>query len=254
MTINTPGEPGAFEGDVFFGDTEDSTRATHVYVRREWVSIVHPKLDHSAMAGNISDIIPGTEAIPDDMPNAEHGDMSLEYNMQNFNALVAANTAMTSELAGAQAQINLLVANGEEHRDAIVNYEKAIADLRNSRTEDRADYRVLNETNRDQAKTIKEMAEAHKEMSAKLEYEKDRVNALGLQLERTKGYLDRTLEQDEQYDTASAVPEQRISRPRGPRIGDIPMPVRSGDGYRVMEAAFPGDRIRSSAPPAPRTY
>jgi hypothetical protein len=200
------------------------------------------------------DPIPGLDAIPADMPDAPEGDMPLHYDLQTFNALVSANTAQQTEISSLEGKIQMLVEAGERDREAIANYEESVGDLQAMRREDRATIKLLTETNAEQSKTLKELTAINESHTKSLNYELERSTALNLQLERMKGYLDRTLEQDEQFDKTPAIPEQPIMRPRGPRIGEIAMPVRESQSARYWDAAEIVGRATAGTQRPSRTF
>lgn len=247
MKLNYPTEPGAYPGDEFFGDESNTTRVTHKYINDQWVSVVHPN------PGVNETPIPGLDAIPADMPNAEEGEMPLHYDVQTFNALVAANTAQQTEISSLNDKIQMLVTAGDRDRETIANYEESMGDLQAMRKEDRATINGLHEAIAAHATTIRDQQKAIKEQSYIVEHARDHATALSLQLERMKGYLDRTLEQDEQYDKSPAIPEQPILRPRGPRIGDIAIPMTKAE-RDLFPDGFPGERSRVHTAPMPRNF
>lgn len=229
MKINEPAGNGAYEGDEFFGLEGNNLIATHVWRGGGWHRV-------PMVMGTTEDPIPGLEDIPADIPNAPEGEMPLHYDVQTFNALVAANTAQQTEISSLESKIQMLIETGERDREAIANYEESLGDLQAMRREDRATIKLLTETNAEQSRTLKELTAVVEAHTKNLRYELERSTTLNLQLERMKGYLDRTLEQDEQFDKTPAVPEQPILRPRGPRIGGIPMPVRDTERAPYWDA------------------
>jgi len=162
--------------------------------------------------------IPGAEEIPADIPNAPPGDMPLEYNLQNFNALVSANTALIGEVAN-QAQI--------------------IADLRD-RIEDMREESKRNDKTFGQFVTRE--AEWKKEktiLQNDLSFARSQAEQYRRQLDRTQGYLDRVLDEEDRIDApATETRTVPVERPTvGPDLNNIPQPIHPA--HRNQE----GDRL-----------
>lgn len=177
--------------------------------------------------------IPGAGNVFEEVPQAEHkeGDMALPYNLQTFNELVAANTALQSELAG---------------RDAvIVEKDQIIQDLR-----DRAD--ELKMSNREYLTQIKDLQQHDKDMKSRLDdavadvdYHRENAASLQRKLDRSLGYLDRVIDDQEAY----REPEKRAVAPApvGPDLGAIPEARRRSRNQDGMMMGI-GDSIRFSDP------
>ncbi len=157
--------------------------------------------------------IPGADAIPADMPDAPHGDVSLEYSLQQFNALVAANTAMTTEISGFGAreqawteQVGQMQANIDDLRVAAESAQK-----------------VMN----DQRKAIAAHESVSKDQADELKFAQDHAATLQRRLDRSLGYLDRVLDDEDGH----RAPETRtVAAPRpevGPALGMIPDAIRA---------------------------
>lgn len=112
----------------------------------------------------------GLDAIPLDMPNSEPGDMRLEYSLQNFNALCAANTAMEATINDLERLVEEVRARVGEQAGTITMMESLIGKIDDEKTEAR-------------------------QRCARVELEKiaaeDRAIRVEMQLQRALGYLDR---------------------------------------------------------------
>jgi hypothetical protein len=188
------------------------------------------------------DHIPGVEAIPAEMPNAEHGDISLEYNLQNFNALVSANTAMQTEISGAAERETLL-------REQVAAGAKWVEDLQNSLKRQQA--------HASEAREIHLETKAERDrLKQEIEFRDNQVVELQRKLDRTQGYLDRVLDEE---DGVRAPETKTVIAPRppvGPALGDIPRAIRRDSSGRAdMDYAFHAEPIRQfDSPERPRRY
>jgi len=176
--------------------------------------------------------IPGASAIPTDMPDAPHGDMPLEYNLQNFNGLVAANTAMETEI-GSLNQI--------------------IEDLRDRLSDQR---REIDGNERGFAALAKELDAAKKALVAAngdAAFMRDQRDVLQRRLDRTLGFVDRVLDEEASL-RAPAERKVPVTAPSvGPDIASVPEAVRRDEQGRIdMPYAFAGEPLRMVEPTEPR--
>lgn len=157
-----------------------------------------------------------------EIPQSEigEGNGSLKYTEQNFNALVAANTALQSELAGAQALLSTVTAE----RDRAI--ETAERTLRVAETGQKSLQAAQAE--------IKELREALDNERTELTYFRDHAVVLEKQLERIKGYTDRVL--DEEARIGEPVKVAAPAAPIGPDLGSIaPAQRRARAGRDAMD-------------------
>jgi hypothetical protein len=165
-----------------------------------------------------------------DAPQSPHGDgkMPLEYTEQNFNMLVAANTAMQSEIAG---------------KDAI------IADVR-ERLDDMR--RELKNAERAYSTIVSELGEAKSQRQAGDEermYERRRADALARRLDRALGYIDRVNDSDQIVTDEEGKPN--FPSTIGPDVEAIDMPFPRGAASltsSAFAAAEPATIARSEYP------
>lgn len=182
------------------------------------------------------DPIPGAEAIPADMPNAQPGDVSLPYDLQTFNALVAANTAMQTEISSLNEKAALI----EQQRDS----------FKESLVEERANTKIY-------LAQIKDLQSAHGEMSkrfdekmaekdADIQFAKDQRDTLQRRLDRALGYLDRTLDEEDALRAVDTTVERAPRPPVGPSLGMIPDAVRRDKHGRTdMDFAYAATDLAS---------
>jgi hypothetical protein len=156
----------------------------------------------------------GMEAIPAEMPNSEHADISLEYSLQNFNALVAANTAMQTEIS----------AFGEKEaawRELVDSKDASLKDLRDSL--------ALHQKHSVEARElhIKRQA-ALDDLQTQFGFVTAQRDVLQRRLDRSLGYLDRVIDQEDEFAAPPTETMPRAKPPVGPAIGEIPDPVKPG--------------------------
>lgn len=187
-------------------------------------------LDHYDAALRVETLLPRGEGA--DAPQSElaDGEMALMYTEQNFNSLAAANTAMQTEISSLLERAN--------------EKDQVIQDLR-----DRID--ELRVTNRDYLTQVKDLQAHDKDMKSRLDdaaadvdYHRDNAASLQRKLDRSLGYLDRVIDDQE----GSREPEKRTVAPPpiGPDLGAIPEARRrSRNGIDMMAI---GDSIHFTDP------
>jgi hypothetical protein len=145
------------------------------------------------------------EANPNNPPPATSVDPTLEFTIENFNALVAANTSMETEISN----MNVLVADLRDR----------IADLRQSAANAEQGFSTL-------AKELSEVKALAVERRYDRDYERDRATALQRKLDRSLGYIDRIVDQDQTVVDEEGKPQfpQNI----GPDLSGVVEPVRHG--------------------------
>lgn len=165
---------------------------------------------------NDDNTITGTDAIPNDLVDSPHGEMPLEYTLQNFNALVSANTAMTSELA---------------------NLNTIIVDLRDRLKDETEARKTSGIAFSDMSKRYDEVCVALTEQRTAAESKIDdlrndglhyrkTISALEQKLQRTFGYVDRVLEQEQSYEKQPSIEAKPMVPVKGPAVNDIVMPQK----------------------------
>lgn len=183
------------------------------------------------------DPIPGAEAIPADLPNAQPGDVSLPYDLQTFNALVAANTAMQTEISSLNEKAALI----EQQRDS---FKEALDEERANTKVYLTQIKDLQQHDRDRQKAHGEKLEA---ALADLQFANDQRDVLQRRLDRALGYLDRVMDDEDSRQPPEFTTEQ-VGKPAvGPAIGQIPDAVRpdtARQAHRDYFSAFPGEPIR----------
>jgi hypothetical protein len=172
----------------------------------------------------INDTIPGSEVIPDNIPDSPHGDMSLEYSLQNFNALVSANTAMQGEVSSLNVIIADLRDRLKDNAHEIAGNEKAYNDLYVERGELK--------------KELVALKQKHDNVVEDRNFAREQTAVLQRRLDRSLGYLDRVLDDEDgmRAPDTRAVPAEKP--PVGPAIGEIPdaaMPSRRERNYSDAE-------------------
>lgn len=173
--------------------------------------------------------LPGAEAIPADMPNSPHGDMPLEYTLQNFNALVAANTAMETALADALIREGTLQDENTHLREVInESLKPAIA--------------ALTKATDDQERIIRARDKTIEQRDADLQFANDQAATLQRRLDRATGYLDRVLDDEDSIRSGETRTVPAPKPPVGPALGEIPDAVRRDRSGRTdMPYAFAGE-------------
>jgi len=181
----------------------------------------------------------GADAPQSDLAD---GKGALYYTEQNFNELVAANTAMTSELAA---------------RDAVIaEKDQIIADLRDRN----ADYKRENERH-EQAfdRGLKEVGETRKKLSDEMEahaYTRSLLEAANRRVERASGYIDRVLDDESRLDDAPKETRPLPKDPIGPDLRGIydPRPPRRQDSDNAFSFEGAVARTAYHAPLRERRY
>jgi hypothetical protein len=142
-----------------------------------------------------------------DAPQSEiqEGHGTLDYTEQNFNALVAANSAMEAEISN----LNRLLGAKEEELQGVKELMRSAVDNAD------AWRRQVEAHQRD----VREMREGLENERVETQYFRDHAQVLERKLERMKGYTDRVLEQDASIQPVEKVPAP--PRPVGPAIEDI---------------------------------
>lgn len=179
-----------------------------------------------------------------DVPQSDiqpgHG--SLDYTEQNFNALVAANSAMEAELNTIRDVIASATRELEQGKEAM-RAAGANADAWRRQCEA-------------QGSAAREYREAVENERVELQYFRDHAQVLERKLERMKGYVDRVIEQDLSCGEPRSV--EAPPRPVGPALDDIVPAVRrsgklSADGNWAELSMVPG-LLRSASDEPVRRY
>lgn len=169
--------------------------------------------------------IPGAAAIPADMPNSPHGDVPLEYTLQNFNALVAANTAMETALADNEIQFLALQARIQEMKDTLALQQAHSVEAR--------------EAHMDRRDLLSKSGKRVDELTLELDYARKHGAALQRRLDRSLGYLDRVLDDEDGIRSGETRTVPAPKPPVGPALGEIPDAVRRDRSGRTdMPHAF----------------
>lgn len=183
-----------------------------------------------------------------DAPQSETkpGDIPLMYTEQNFNQLVAANTALMSEIAGRDELLKekdeLIFTLRERIDDFQANTRRLEKELSDSKKSDAANMEVL------------------AEKAKRIEYLGDLLVAQKLRTERAKGYIDRFLDEEQRLDPAVPAPVQPVQpAAKGPDLGSIQDPhppfARNQAGDReAMFSMRAATMSRDSIYHAPRRY
>jgi hypothetical protein len=233
-----PIDAGAFEGDTFKGDDNDLDKVTHQWANGNW----HQLAPEVAEPANMTDIadeheaqMPGMEAIPADMPNSEPkpGDIPLEYNFQNFNALVSANTAMQTALADAEIRVSELSAHLIAREGEVSHLREVISDSLKP-TIDKLQTIVT-----DQETEAKRLRKLNEGLTSDLTFANEQRETLQRRLDRSLGYIDRFLdvESEGQAPLTQSVPAPQPAV--GPNLGSVPDAVRRNERGDVdMPYAF----------------
>lgn len=210
------------------GHPEDRTHGADSAIDDE---IIAPR-NMTDQADAKQDFMPGAEAIPADMPDAPRGEMPLEYNLQTFNALVAANTAMETEISSLNEKMDLIA----QQRDG---FKEALDDARGTNRAHLTQIKDLQQADKDRQREIADL-------NVDLDFAKDTAATLQRRLDRALGYTDRVLDEED----AARAPESRVvpaPRPEvGPALGMIPDPVRRSDkaSDRMWDRAMSASSIR----------
>jgi len=157
--------------------------------------------------------IPGLEDLPGDIGDSPHGDMSLEYTLQNFNALVSANAAMQTELsAGAAREAEL--------QDQMAHLREVFAESL------KPTIAALTKVTDDQEKLIRKRDEQLERRDADVAFATAQRDTLQRRLDRSLGYLDRVLDDEEGHRAPDTRTVAAPKPPVGPALGEIPDAVR----------------------------
>ena len=171
---------------------------------------------HDSTSAIDDDIIPGAGNIFNEIPQAQHkeGDMALVYNMQTFNELVSANTALQSELAGRDSLITSLEDQLKQAEGAKAEYE-LVVDKHVGRIE----------------KDLTEARDLLAEERGSHEHTRRLLATANQRVARASGYIDRVLDDEQRLDDPVKLPAPPAPpAPRGPAlndIGDPPAPYRT---------------------------
>jgi len=235
-----PIDAGAFEGDTFKGDDNDLAKVTHQWTNGNWHQIQGEQPQIAAPA-NMTDIadehaaqMPGMDAIPGDMPDAERGisDIPLEYNLQTFNALVAANTALQTALSDSEIRVSDLTAHLDTRRSENDHLREVIADSLQPSLD------KLQKITVDQERENNRILKLNEGLNSELTFMTDQRNTLQRRLDRSLGYLDRVMDEEEVANAPTSIPRPAPRPPVGPALGQIPDAIPPKSGSRNEEASW----------------
>lgn len=191
----------------------------------------------------VGESIPGAGRVFEEVPQAgpKPAGMSLEYSLQTFNELAAANTALQSEVAG--------LMNVAKEKDVI------IADLRERLGEVKEVNAKLEKSWYDQQKLTRAAQEELADANGELRHMRELVAAERRRTERAKGYIDRFLDEEQRLEPQATTPSHPIAAPKGPDLGSIldpipPISERDDKANWMMGVA----RARDDHYVAPRRY
>ena len=175
----------------------------------------------------------GMEAIPADMPDSPRTDTPLEYTLQNFNGLVAANTALETELSA-----------GAERERAL---NASIVLLHEQLAESRRTAEVYEAHAERYSKLAQERKTELDNQTSDLAYARDEAQELRRKLDRMSGYLDRVLDDEDGMRAPETRQVPALKPMVGPDFDDIPRAVRrNARGDTDMGYAFRGERVMHS--------
>jgi len=163
-----------------------------------------------------------------------NGDMALMYTEQNFNSLVAANTAMETELSSLMRRL--------------ADKDETMASLRNTidfmaKASEKHEETVF-ELKRNHDKIVKGLEEERGEHA----YTKQLLAGEQRRTERAKGYLDRVLDEQGAYAAPQTETVTIPPAPVGPRLGDIydpPRPTRHDSDSPTFARGYVGEARHS---------
>lgn len=187
--------------------------------------------------------IPGAGRVFEEVPQAEpkEAGMALKYNLQTFNELAAANTALQSEIAG--------LMEVAKEKDVI------IADLRERLGDFKEENTKLEKSWHDQHTLTRAAQEELGKANSELTHMRELVAAERRRTERAKGYIDRFLDEEQRIEPQAMTPSHPIAAPKGPDLGSILDPIQPrnerGDSASWMMGAA---RARDDHYVAPRRY
>lgn len=139
------------------------------------------------------------------------GDIPLMYTEQNFNQLVAANTALMSEIAGRDELL-------KEKDELIFTLRERIDDFRRENEK-------LEKSWNEATKLVKAGDTALENQHERNAHLRECLVAERLRTERAKGYIDRFLDEEQRLDPAVPAPVQPVQpAPKGPDLGSIQDP------------------------------
>lgn len=234
-----------YEGRKHFGQA-GSPDATHEFTNGAWMQL---RPDVAPAPENMTEVadqheaqIPGIEAISD-IPDSPHkeGDIPLEYSVQNFNALVAANTAMQTALADAEMRFADISVHLETRVSENLHLREVIRDSMRPTIES------LQKVTEDQETEARRLKKLNEGLNADLTFANAQRETLQRRLDRSLGYIDRFLDDEEAVHAPTA---QSVPAPRpdvGPALGMIPDAVRPGrdeDRWHATASVISSDRGR----------
>lgn len=174
-----------------------------------------------------------------DAPQSEiqEGHVPLNYTEQNFNELVAANTAMQTEIASHETLVGAL-------RAQIENLTEALADSRESGRAYLTQIKDLQQADRDSRKRVDE---ANNEAT----YQRERADESQRKLDRALGYIDAGLDAKLEHKDRDGAPQ--IGSPVGPDLMSIPRAYRRyADDGAIPRMAMAATELRTAEYPAKR--
>lgn len=158
------------------------------------------------------------------------GSMPLYYTEQTFNELVAANTALMSEVAGRDALLT-------EKDELIFSLRERIDDFRQENERLENSWNEVNKHVKAADAAMQDLHERNGFLHEQLAVERQRT-------ERAKGYIDRFLDEEERdAEPASLTPQPVPPAPRGPDLNAIRDPEppfktdQAGHPYATMARA-----------------
>lgn len=196
---------------------------------------------HGADSAIDDEMIPpapaGMDAIGD-IPDKTIEGMPLAYDLQTFNALVAANTAMQTEISSMNERMGLLM----EQRDS---FKTALADTRSDAQAYLAQIKDLQAADADNRKRMDVLRED-------FGFATETAAVTQRRLDRALGYLDRTLDEDDRHSAPATHTVPAPRPPVGPNFDGISFPVRRQAGDNNWMYAT-GERVEPIAG-APRRH
>lgn len=181
----------------------------------------------------------GIDDLPVDLQDSpvKEDEGALAYTLQNFNALVAANTAMQTEISSLTLKVTAAEGESAHLREVIAESLKpAIA--------------TLTKVTDDQEKLIQKHEIRARNNESELQFARDQRDVLQRRLDRTMGFVDRVLDEEASLraPTKREVPTQAPSV--GPDLSSIPGAVRrDAEGRDSMSYAY-GEPLRTMSDPS----
>lgn len=99
-------------------------------------------------------------------------------------------------------------------------------------------YESLKEKINDTLNQVRLLEKKNEQSNADAVFERDRANALEQRLQRMSGYLDRVMDEENQYKEPPTEVVKAIPAPKGPLIHDVALPVRRDSTSDALNA-FP---------------